>query len=223
MDGVGETAKLVRLWPILMKGDADLWQQQNHQERGHGHENDKDVLERLAHFTQGEGPHEPPDHQTTPIKREVAAGSLFGHAPESGRAKRVHDRAANGDLAPDIHEDGYHTQHGMRVFQSAGTAANLLRVGKIRQMGELEEHSQNHEHRGKAKVGNFDRIRPVHAGMIEDLKDQPARDDGADGCAKGIERLRQVEAARSRAFRTEDRHVWIGGNLQHGKPNADDE
>ena len=61
------------------------------------------------------------------------------------------------------------------------------------------------------------------AGFGKILKNQITADERANGRADGIESLRQIQAAGCRSFRPKNRHVRIGGDLQHGKSKADDE
>ena len=109
------------------------------------------------------------------------------------------------------------------MFQGAQSATHLLLVREGRQPGECEQHRDDKKYPGEYEIGNPDRIGPVRPGARKNLKNQVAAEDRAERRAKGIERLRKVEPARSRAFLAQNRHIRIRGNLEHRKPESKDE
>ena len=105
-------------------------------------------------------------------------------ATEFGLAQKIDDGAADRHLAANIHENGDHAENRVRMFECAHTAADLVVVGKIGQVGEFEKYRQQNENPGKAQIRNFNRIRPVGCLAGKECKNQPAANDGTNGCAK---------------------------------------
>ena len=159
----------------------------------------------------------PPQYSDTYLL--ASSSGIAGHAR---LAEKVDDRAAHRDLAADIHEDGEHAQHDVRILERADAALDLA-FADVRQVDEPEHRRQQHEDDAEPQVRHLHRLRAVRAGLGEVLEDQVAADERADGGADRIEALRQVQPARRGSLRAQDRDVGIGRDLQHREADADDE
>ena len=148
--------------------------------------------------------------------------STFRHAGDAGLPQKADDGAADGNLAADIHENGDDPEYDMRVFQRAGALFGLA-FTDVRQLDAEKDERDDDEDDAEREVRDLDRIRAVDIRFIEQLKDKIAAHQRSDCGADGIESLGQVQPAGCRAFRPEDGHIGIGGDLQHGKANAHDE
>ena len=159
----------------------------------------------------------PPQNSETYLLASIAR-----HAGDVGLAEKIDDGAADGNFAADIHEDRQHAQNDVRIFQRADARLRILPSPTCGRWMKKKITGQHHEDDAKNQIGNLDRFRPVRAGFGKVLKDQIAADQRPDGGADGIESLRQIQAAGGGSFRAENRHVRIGGDLQHGKAESDD-
>ena len=71
----------------------------------------------------------------------------------------------------------------MRIFQGPQAPGGAFGVAEIWQMNEFEENRQERENSSSTQIRNFDGIRSVRARVSEDLENQDASDDRADGRA----------------------------------------
>jgi len=177
----------------------------------------------LRHVAEGESPHEAADHQPAPVEGEVTARRLVRQPAHPGRAEEIDEGAADGNLSPDVHKNGDHAQHCMRVFESARAVRHLPGIAEIGQMNEPEDEGQQEKDPGEEEIGGFDGIGPMGVRLIEKFEDQIAADDRTDGGAQGVEGLAEIEAAGGSALGPQDCDVRIGRDLEHGKSQSDDE
>ena len=180
------------------------------------------LLGELFHFAQFHRRHEPADQHAAPEQGHILARLHGRHAGHAFLAKKVNDRAADGDLAAHVHEDRQYAQNDVRVFQGARARLNFP-FAHVRQFDDIKHGRQRQKHQAKGEVRDFDRIRAVRTGSGKVLEDEVAADERAGGGADGIERLRQIQPARSSVLRPENSHVGVGRDLQHGESEADDE
>src|SRR5437868_3300450 len=104
----------------------------------------------------------------------------------------------------------------MRVFERPDALFRFA-FANMRQANEEKDGSNNHENDAEREIRKLDCLSTVNVGLVEELKNQITADERAGCRAEGIERLCKIQAAGSGSFRSENRHVRIGCNLQHRK------
>src|ERR1017187_1790756 len=109
----------------------------------------------FPHVAQRESAHKTTDHETAPIEAEKLARCLVVQTTQLGQSKIVNHGTAYTHFTADIHENSNHAKESMRVFERAGTVADLIVVGEVGQAGKFEKHRQQHKHCGKAQIRNF--------------------------------------------------------------------
>ena len=174
------------------------------------------------HFAQFHRAHETADQHATPKQRNIFARLHRSEAGHTWLAEKINDGAADRNFAADIHENGDDTEDNVRMFQRARPALNFA-FADVRQMNKKENHRQHHEHDAEREIRHLDRVGTVRAGLGKVLVNQKTTDNRPDGGADGIKTLCQVQPGGSRFLRSKNGDVGIGGDLQHGKTEADDE
>jgi hypothetical protein len=154
-----------------------------------------------------------------PVKRHIFAGVQRGQSRDAGLAEKIDDRAADGDFAADIHENGDDSQPDVGKLQRSDLAFDLS-PADVRQVNEEKNCGQDYEDPAECQIRHLDRIRPVRSGPGKVLEDQISPDQRPDGGADRIKSLRQIQPAGRGPLRSQDGHIRVGGNLQHGKPET---
>ncbi|OAI43372.1 hypothetical protein AYO41_02010 [Verrucomicrobia bacterium SCGC AG-212-E04] len=194
--------------------------QDEERRRRDGHEHD--LLRGRPQIAQLHRAHEAAHEHATPEQRDVLAGLDFAEAGDGGLAEETYQRAADGDLAADVHEDGHDAEHHVRKAQR-GDAGLDFPLAHVREVHEKENHREDQEDDAEREIGHLDRLRAVRAGASKILEDEVATDQRPDGCADRVEALREIQPARGGALGAENGDIRIRRDLQHGEAKTDDE
>ncbi len=210
-----------------------------HRDRNQGSRADRANAQQpsCAHFLQKRGTDEATNHRAAPVESDEAGRNFFRQAANLRLAEVVHQKTSNRNLAADVDENADRAKNQARVLPDRVVhllADFVLSMLDRRQLETADRDRQHDQRNAQAHIRRLDgrgfmqavglqRIGRHRSDFLNGLgrgaqNQQPAEKRRQES-AQRVERLCQIQPARSRLRLSQHRDIRIRRHLQAGNPS----